>query len=127
VGLESGWVAERSAFGPRKVYRKVRAYRTLHSDDIPWQLEDGTKRYTRGYHRPLNWYAKVLSSNGLAIMVLEEPEATAEFHEEERRKVGDLDSPGILEVPLHLVFEAVKLPTAFVQPSGAAPFKKKTQ
>jgi len=25
------------------------------------------------------------------------------------------------------VFEAVKLPTAFLQPRGAAPFKKKTQ
>jgi len=112
VGPESGWVAEKPALGPRKVYRKVRAYRTLHSDDIPWQLEDGGKRYTRGYHRPLNWYARVLSYNGLAITALEEPEATVEFHEEERRKVGDLDSLGILEVPLHLVLEAVRLPVS---------------
>jgi hypothetical protein len=57
----------------------------------------------------LNWYARVLSASGLAITALEEPAPTKEFLEAEARKQGDLDAPGFLEVPLHLVIEAVKM------------------
>jgi len=67
------------------------------------------RMYTRSFHRPLNWYARILSSHGLAITALEEPEPTKEFIDEEQKKPGDLDGIGFLEVPLHLVIEAVKL------------------
>lgn len=104
----SGWVAEK-VFGERpSVYRKVTAYREPFSEEVPWKMPDGSKRYTTGYHRPLSWYARVLHSKGLAITALEEPEPTKEFIEKEQQG-GDLDGPGIQEVPLHLVVEAVKL------------------
>jgi hypothetical protein len=45
----------------------------------------------------------------MAITALEEPEPTVEFVEEEGKERGDFDAAGILEVPLHLVIEAIKL------------------
>ena len=71
--------------------------------NIQWRVENNEKKYTPSYHRPLNWYARILASNGLTITALEEPEPTDEFLEKEE------DSSGFIEVPLHLVFEAVKL------------------
>jgi len=105
----SGWVAEKSVFKPAIVFRKVRAYRTPFTEEVPWRVSDTRRKYTRSFHRPLNWYARVLSANGLAITALEEPAPTKEFLEAEARKKGDLDAPGFLEVPLHLVIEAVKI------------------
>jgi len=105
----AGWVAEKSVYRPLVVYRKVRAYRKQFTELSPWNLGEGRRKYTRSYHRPLNWYARALSHHGLAITALEEPEPTREFFEEEQKKPGDLDAPGFQEVPLHLVFEAVKL------------------
>lgn len=108
IGSNSGWVFEKPAFESGKVYRKVRAYRKLFSERVPWRVDNGTK-YTPAFHRPLNWYARTLRSKGLAITALEEPQPTREFIEREGEKEGDLDSVGFLEVPLHLVFEAAKL------------------
>jgi len=71
--------------------------------DVPWKLENNERKFTQSYHRPLNWYARILSSNGLTITALEEPEPTDEFLENEE------DGSGFIEVPLHLVFEAIKL------------------
>ena len=105
----SNWVAERSVYRPYAVYRKVRAYREPFAEKVPWNLGEGRRAYTRGHHRPLSWYARTLSSHGLAITALEEPEPTKEFIEEERKRPGDLDGEGFQEVPLHLVIEAVKL------------------
>jgi len=105
----SGWVAEKSVYWPAVVYRKVRAYRTPFMERSPWNLGEGRRRYTKSYHRPLNWYARALYSHGLAITALEEPEPTQEFFEEEQKKPGDLDGRGFREVPLHLVIEAIKL------------------
>jgi ubiquinone/menaquinone biosynthesis C-methylase UbiE len=105
----SGWLAEKSVFKPILTFRKVRAYRTPFSEEVPWKVSEIERKYTRAFHRPLNWYARVLSANGLAITALEEPAPTKEFLEAEAKKKGDLDSPGFLEVPLHLVIEAVKL------------------
>ena len=104
----AGWVAEKSVYKPAVVFRKVRAYRKPFSEPVPWRVGAG-KKYTVGYHRPLNWYARVLSSKGLAITALEEPDPTKEFIEKEPEKPGDLDGPGFQEVPLHLAIEAVKL------------------
>ena len=65
--------------------------------------------YTKSFHRPLNWYARTFHSNGLAITALEEPEPSSEFVREEQKNPGDFDGLGFLEIPLHLVIEAIKL------------------
>lgn len=109
VESNSGWVMEKVAFEPPKVYRKVRAYRENFSDLVPWSVTETTKKFTREFHRPLNWYARIFFSAGLAITALEEPMPSKEFLEREAKKDGDLDSKGFLEVPLHLVIEARKL------------------
>jgi ubiquinone/menaquinone biosynthesis C-methylase UbiE len=102
-GSNSGWVIEKMAYETRKVYRKIRAYRKPFSENTPWKLENNERKFTQSFHRPLGWYARVLRSNGLAITALEEPEPTEEF------LVKEEDGSGFIEVPLHLVFEAIKL------------------
>ncbi|MDA4113975.1 MAG: class I SAM-dependent methyltransferase [Thaumarchaeota archaeon] len=101
-GSNSGWLVEKVLFETR-VYRRMRAYRTPFAEEIPWRMQSGEKRYTRSFHRPLSWYARVFHASGLAITALEEPEPTEEFLEKES------DGAGFLEVPLHLVLEATKL------------------
>lgn len=103
-GSNSSWMAEKSTLQSARVFRKIRAYRNWFSEDIPWRVGEKERQYTRGFHRPLNWYARVLSSNGLSIVALEEPEPTAELLEKE----DPIAAAGFLEVPLHLVIEAVK-------------------
>ncbi len=105
----SNWVAEKSLGRPPEVSRKVRGYRRPFFNEVPWNLGKDKRMYTRSYHRPLNWYARSLHAQGLAITALEEPEPTREFIEEEQKKPGSMDGPGFLEVPLHLVIEARKL------------------
>lgn len=109
VGSNSAWVAEKVPGRPPVVYRKVRGYRELFTDEAQWNLGGNRRMFTRSFHRPLSWYARTMSSHGLAITAMEEPEPTTEFIEEERKIPGDLDAAGFLEVPLHLVIEAVKL------------------
>jgi SAM-dependent methyltransferase len=109
VMSNSCWVMEKSVNRPPVVFRKVTGYRRPFFGDVPWDLGKGQRMYTRSYHRPLNWYARTLCSQGLAITALEEPEPTREFVEEEQKKPGDLDGMGFLEIPLHLVIEAVKV------------------
>ncbi len=111
-GSNSAWVAEKYRLERIKVYRRVRAYRKPFSEKVPWSVSNSERKYTWVFHRPLNWYTKVLSSNGFVITSLEEPEPTAEFLREESKKEGDLDALGFLEVPLHLVLEAVKVKSA---------------
>jgi SAM-dependent methyltransferase len=105
----SGWMAEKTLGGPTLVYRKVKGYRKQFMGKIPWSLGEDRWMFTRSFHRPLNWYARTLYSNCLAIIALEEPEPNREFVKEEQKKPGDLDGAGFLEVPLHLVIEAIKL------------------
>ena len=105
----SSWVAEKTMGNKPVVHRKVRGYRALFAEKVPWDKEDGSRPVTTGYHRPLSWYARVLSSNHLAITALEEPEPTPEFIKKVQEKPGDLDGVGFQEVPLHLVIEAVRL------------------
>lgn len=102
-GSNSGWLIEKISGEPRKIYRRIRAYRKPFSENIPWRLQNNERKFTQAFHRPLNWYGRILSSNGLTITALEEPEPTEEFLEKEE------DSLGFIEVPLHLVFEAIKL------------------
>jgi ubiquinone/menaquinone biosynthesis C-methylase UbiE len=109
VGFNSAWVAEKAPGRPPVVHRKIRGYRDLFAEKAQWNLGRAKRMFTRSFHRPLSWYARTLGSHGLAITALEEPEPTKEFIEEEQKVRGDLDGLGILEVPLHLVIEAVKL------------------
>jgi len=104
-GSQSGWVLEKS-MGPGTIYRRIRAYRKPFADKIPWNVA-GKRQHTFGYHRPLNWYANTLRSNRLAITRLEEPMPTEEFFKLDRP--GDIDAIGFPEVPLHLIFETIKL------------------
>jgi ubiquinone/menaquinone biosynthesis C-methylase UbiE len=103
-GSNSGWLVERIYF-ESKTYRRIRAYRGQFSEQIPWKLpQSGEVKFTTAFHRPLNWYARLIAKHGLAINSLEEPEPTEEFSEKD-----PVDSPGFLEVPLHLVIGAVKI------------------
>ncbi|MDG6986125.1 MAG: methyltransferase domain-containing protein [Nitrososphaerota archaeon] len=105
----SSWTAEKTMGNKPVVHRKVRGYRTPFAERVPWDKEDGSKPLTMCYHRPLNWYARALSSNGLAITALEEPGPTPEFTKNVQEKPGDMDGAGFQEVPLHLVIEAVRI------------------
>jgi ubiquinone/menaquinone biosynthesis C-methylase UbiE len=101
-GSNSAWLVEKVNY-ETKVYRRIRAYRIESFAAVPWLLQTGEIRYTSSFHRPLSWYARVLRSFGLAITALDEPEPTEEFLK------SDGNAAGFLEVPLHLVFEAIKL------------------
>ncbi len=103
-GSNSGWVAEKSTLESPKVFRRIRSYRSPFSEEIPWKVGEKERKYTRSFHRPLSWYARVLRSNGMSIVSLEEPEPTKEFLDKE----DPMTAAGFLEVPLHLVIEAVK-------------------
>ena len=102
-GPSSTWLLERF-FRTTKVWRKIARYRTPFADEMPWGIEDRSVT-TTGYHRPLSWYARTLRGAGLLIRSLEEPEPTPEFIE------GSPQGPYVVEIPLHLVIEAVKVPT----------------
>jgi len=108
IESSSGWVMEKVPFEPAKVYRKVRGYRGVFPERVPWRIGGTERKYTVEFHRPLNWYARAFSANGLAITALEEPEPSKAFLEKQAEREGDLDSRGFLEVPLHLVIEAKK-------------------
>ena len=108
-GSNSGWIMERSIGEPAKVFRRIRAYRSVSSERFPWRIRDRGFAYTVGFHRPINWYANALGSNKLGIIRIEEPMPMKEFLVEETKNPSDLDALGSQEVPLHLVFEAVKL------------------
>ncbi len=101
-GPSSTWIMERF-FRTTRVWRKIGRYRHPFADEMPWGIEDRTVT-TIGYHRPLSWYARVLREAGFLIRSLEEPEPTKEFIE------GSPQGPFVVEIPLHLVIEAVKGP-----------------
>jgi hypothetical protein len=81
----SGWAAEKKFGRENLVYRKVRGCRRRFSDDVPWRVADGSKRYTVSYRWPMSWYAWILHSKVLAITVLKEPEPINEFLEKESK------------------------------------------
>ena len=108
-GSNSGWMMEKSIGEPAKVFRQIRAYRGVSPEKFPWRIGDRKFAYTVGYHRQLSWYTNALGSSLLGIIRMEEPMPMREFLDEESKNPADLDASGCLEVPLHLVFEAVKL------------------
>jgi SAM-dependent methyltransferase len=99
-GPSSTWLIERF-FRTTKVWRKIERYRHPFADEMPWGIEDKIVT-TTGYHRPLSWYARALRDAGFLIRSLEEPEPTQEFID------GSPQGPFVLEIPLHLIIEALK-------------------
>src|SRR5438309_615843 len=61
------------------------------------------RRSSRSMHRPLSWYGRVLRGAGLLIRSLEEAWPTQEFVE------ASPQGPYVAEIPLHLIFEAIKV------------------
>jgi len=103
-GSNSGWFAEKPTLEIPKVFRRMRAYRKPFSEEIPWKVGETERKYTKTFHRPLAWYARVLNADGMSIVGLDEPAPTAELLEKE----DPMTAAGFLQVPLHLVMEAVK-------------------
>jgi SAM-dependent methyltransferase len=99
VDTHSAWELEVEV-GPPRIYRKVTGYREPHVDVYAWDLPNGRTARTRGYHRPLSWYAKELRRAGFVIVDMDEPSPTSEF-------VGNrIKKEWIEQIPLHLVVEA---------------------
>jgi len=101
----SGWVVERvreaNGYWHDVVWRKVRGYRTEVPSEVPWDMGTGETGWTTSYHRTLGTYSRYLHDAGLVIRRLEEP---APLPEAVRKSP---QGPYMLEVPLHLVIEAV--------------------
>ncbi len=102
TGPSSIWAVERT-LRETTVFRKVSHYREPHEDRIPWRIAPDEIHETVSYHRPLSWYVRALRESGFALTALEEPAPTEEFVEEESPH-----GPWIVEIPMHVVFEATK-------------------
>ena len=74
----SAWMVEKSFYLKKPlVYRKVRGYREPFSEEVPWNLGGGKRKYTRGFHRPLvrpgspvwrhggNWLGRAWADEGV--------------------------------------------------------------
>ena len=81
---------------------------TVPSGDDPIGEQMGRTGDTNAFQRRLSWWGRVLWASRLAITRLKEPRTKREFIVEEAKQAGDLDAPGSLEVPLHLLFEEVE-------------------
>ncbi|MCI4363753.1 MAG: class I SAM-dependent methyltransferase [Thermoplasmata archaeon] len=100
---QAGWAIERFEY-TTTVYRKVSAYRESTRCSGPWRLDDGTIVRTPFFHRPLAWYAEELVTSGLLLRRLREPAPTPEMV-----GPGATQADWIRVIPLHLVFEAVRV------------------
>ncbi len=85
--------------------RRVEVYREVLDDPGAWNLPDGRTVATAAFHRPLQWYADRFREAGFAIVALDEPEGNDEL-----RRESPLGA-AIARIPLHLVVEALRLPT----------------
>jgi SAM-dependent methyltransferase len=105
VDLRSKWVVERVPYRAT-VYRSVAGYREEHPVRIPWKISESEVAYTRSYHRPLPTYVGYLRSAGMVVTRLEEPMPQAEAIRKSEQ------GPFMLEIPLHLVAEAMRVPVS---------------
>jgi len=97
----SGWQIE--MVGTQRIaWRKVRGYRQQQAAKVPWRGPQGETWETWTYHRPLSWYFRRLREAGLAVTAVEEPEPTEAF-------LRESPQVWIADVPLHCVFEAIKV------------------
>lgn len=99
------WVWESEGPGPR-VARRVFRYREPMDDPVEWNGPGDRRVATKGYHRPLSWYADRFREAGLAVTALDEPNPGPEFVSNSR--LGE----AIAAIPVHLVIEAVRWPRA---------------
>ncbi len=103
IDLQSMWVVE----GDRleiTVFRKVSGYREEKVVRVPWKISEKETAYTLSYHRPLPTYLRYLRAAGLAVVRMEEPSPEPEAIRKSPQ------APFLVEIPLHLVVEAVPVP-----------------
>jgi SAM-dependent methyltransferase len=105
VDLRSAWVIERAVYEDT-VFRKVAGYRAEHTVRVPWKISEKEMGHTLAYHRPLPVYVRYLREAGLAVVRMEEPRPLPEAIRKSPQ------GPYMLEIPLHLVIEAVRFPLA---------------
>ena len=98
----SMWVVERRPYR-EQVWRKISNYRDERSVEVPWKISEQEMGYTTTYHRTLATWVRYLREAGLAVVRLEEPSPLPEVVR------GSPQGRFMLEVPLHLVVEAVPL------------------
>jgi SAM-dependent methyltransferase len=103
VDLRSMWVVEHRVYD-HTVFRKVAGYREEKAVRVPWKISEKETAYTLSYHRPLPTYVRYLRAAGFAVVRMEEPLPEAEAIR--RSPQGRY----MLEIPLHLVVEAGRLP-----------------
>jgi ubiquinone/menaquinone biosynthesis C-methylase UbiE len=103
IDERSVWVVERQAYS-EQVARRVSGYRTEKVVRVRWKLSEKESAYTLSYHRPLPTYVRYLREARLAVVRMEEPLPGPEALQKSPQ------APYMLEVPLHLVVEAVPLP-----------------
>ena len=118
VDLRSTWVVEQQ-FNEETVFRKVAGYRTEQTVRIPWRISEKETGYTIAYHRPLPTYFRYLREAGFAVVRVEEPSPGPE---------AVAKSPQgrfMLEIPLHLVVEAVQRPVGPARTRGAGAVKRR--
>jgi len=109
IDLRSKWVVERVPYRAT-VYRSVAGYREEHAVRIPWKISESEVAYTRSYHRPLPTYVGYLRAAGMVVTRLEEPMPLPEAIRTSEQ------GPFMLEIPLHLVAEAMRGPLSPAAP-----------
>jgi ubiquinone/menaquinone biosynthesis C-methylase UbiE len=116
VDTRSGWEIVPRRGARETVFRKVTAYRRPHADVYRWELSEGVRATTVGYHRPLAWYLHHLRSAGLTVVDVEEPLPGPGFVSRRRARRAWIE-----EIPLHLVVEARRAPRgrAAARPTAA--------
>ena len=102
----SGWMVERvrapDGVWHDLVWRKVRGYREERSTRVPWGISPTETGWTTSYHRTLSTYSAELRKAGFVIRRIEEPSPLPEAVRKSPQ------GPYMLEIPLHLVIEAVR-------------------
>ncbi len=112
----SMWVTERHVF-QETVWRKLNNYREERTARAPWNLSDTERAYTLTYHRTLSTWVRYLREAGLAVVRMEEPSPLPEA------VAKSPQGKFMLEIPLHLVVEAVPLRSPAVPRSRRSPLR----
>jgi SAM-dependent methyltransferase len=96
----SMWIVQRQPFRER-VWRSVSNYREERAVEVPWKVSEREMAYTTTFHRTLATYVRYLREAGLGVVRMEEPSPLPEVVRKSPQ------GRFMLEVPLHLVVEAV--------------------
>jgi SAM-dependent methyltransferase len=98
---QSAWVVERQPYR-ETVWRKIRGYREERATRGVWKISDTEWAHTPIYHRTLPTYVRYVRQAGLAVIRMEEPMPLPEAQR------GSSQGRFLLEIPLHLVVEAIR-------------------